>query len=312
MIKPAQNFGAFYIVKELGAGTFGRVWHGLRIADGIPVAIKLLEERSDDSTRRFIREARLLSQQLDNPYVVDILGADLEHEPPYLVMEYCDGGSLRSWVENLRPWRDVAAALLHAAQGLAAIHKAQGFHRDIKPDNLLISRNEQRKIVIKIADFGLAQAPSDDSVMTNYGRGTPAYIAPEVHRTGTFSHPADVFALGVTGIELLTGQRDQESLNAIQCPDAMKTLLVEMTGYNPNKRPSIADVVQRLAAFLQEQRQRSHRPATPGANGSSTGQSKGQSGDLAGLLLTGGLVVGGLALLARMLDGNDDEDDDDY
>lgn len=298
---PTEISHQFYPIKELGSGSFGRVFHAFDMKTGQSVAIKLLEETSPESIQRFIREARILFQQIENPYIVNFLDANLNRIPPYIVMEYCDGGSLRKWVENRRPWRDVAAALLHASQGLVAIHDTRGFHRDIKPDNLLLSQGRSGALVVKVGDFGLAQVPSENSIMTDYGRGTHAYLAPEVFRIGKFSRKADIYALGLTGIELLVGKREPEQLQSVDCPVALKELLSSMVESNPSNRPEIIPVVQRLAALLK-----------PSGRSSADQSRQNSSGDLASLLITGGLLFGGLALLAGALGRDDDDDFDVY
>jgi serine/threonine-protein kinase len=98
---------------------------------------------------------------------------------PYMVLEYCDGPKLRSWVGRTS-WQTAAMVLLHAASGLVGIHGTGGFHRDIKPENLLLARAPSGGgYLVKVSDFGLARRPKTARPpMTRTPGGTEGYIAP--------------------------------------------------------------------------------------------------------------------------------------
>jgi serine/threonine protein kinase len=113
-------------IKKLGQGAFGDVWLAKR--DQKLVAVKYLRLPEHDHLARLTREVRILWEQLDNRYVVDLIDHDLGASPPYFVMEYCAGGSLRQWVQQRRPSEHVIAVLSHAAYGLVGIHQRGGFH----------------------------------------------------------------------------------------------------------------------------------------------------------------------------------------
>src|SRR5262249_12934013 len=163
------------------------------------VAVKALARGSASDLERFTRELRMLRTQITNRHVVDVLDWDLGHDPPYLVMEFCEGGPLRAWVGKKPPWRSVAVALAHAINGLHGLHRADGFHRDIKPDNLLMGKDSATgEMVVKVADFGLARAPvTATGPMTRSAMGTPGYIAPEVLAGAPYAASADIYSLGV-------------------------------------------------------------------------------------------------------------------
>lgn len=101
-------------IKELGEGGFGRVYLAQDPVHKIPVAVKILKGRTTEERERFRREVRLLKEHVDNRYVVDVIDYDLDHDPPYVVLEYCEYGSLRSWIGKGRPWEDIAIALVHS------------------------------------------------------------------------------------------------------------------------------------------------------------------------------------------------------
>lgn len=245
----------FEFIRQLSAGGFGAVYLAQRGTDGKHVAIKLLHLPNDENVRRFYREAKLLHEQIGNPHVVQLLGSDFQRSPPYIVMEYCSGGSLRNWVGKSFDWLEVVLALSHAASGLAKIHQAGGFHRDIKPDNLLLTQNEEGSRVVKVGDFGLARVPhTTTGVMTRNAAGTDGYIAPELSRGFQYDKPCDVYSLGVTGIELLTGSRGPSLLfKRTDIPSQLRDILLAMIRPQASLRPSVTVCQQVLAALGQEE-----------------------------------------------------------
>jgi serine/threonine protein kinase len=237
-------------IRELGRGTFGRVYLAEDTDLGRTFAVKELINPDADVVR-FEREIRVLLDQLDNRYVVDIYRWDLRADRPYLVMEYCEFGSLRGRVGNTG-WEETAAILSQAAEGVLGIHIAGGFHRDLKPDNLLVARGEDGNPIVKVADFGLARRPmTAQPPMTQTPGGTPGYMAPELALAGArFTPQADIFSLGVVGIELLTGRLDVASLNALQIPTDLANLLRRMVSPFPAIRPAAADLILALDRIL--------------------------------------------------------------
>lgn len=133
----------YRLVKLLGRGSFGEVWLAETEADGSRVAIKFLHDITAGALNRFRREVRLLTEHIDNRFVVDIKAHDLNAASPYFVMEFCEGGSLRQFVGKPWAWQAAARVLSCAVQGLTGLHRVVGYHRDIKPDNLLLRCNSK-------------------------------------------------------------------------------------------------------------------------------------------------------------------------
>jgi serine/threonine protein kinase len=280
-------------IKKLGQGAFGEVWLANR--DQRLVAVKYLRVPEQDHLARLAREVRILWEQLDNRYVVDLIDHNLGASPPYFVMEYCAGGSLREWVQQRRSSEHIVAVLSHAAQGLAGIHQRGGFHRDIKPENLLLTKLPDEKVQVKVADFGLARLPASGSSITRSPAGTPGYMAPEVALEHPYHSSADIFSLGVVGIELLTGSRDISSLKQALAPEGLKELLRRMVSASPSMRPSIEQVALELER-LWSARVPTDQPIQQ-AFARSTG-----GGKTGGGLGLGGLLLAGLGILALASD----------
>lgn len=243
----------YLLIEKLGEGSFGEVFRALDQSSMRTVAIKLLHRQDYDSRYRFYREAVVLHDQLGNEYVVTLLEhSGLDADDPYLVLEFCALGSLRSWVGAGRGWRDVATALLHAAKGLTGLHEAGGFHRDIKPENMLVARASSLPgWRVKLADFGLAGLPNAATgKMTFNACGTPGYIAPELLGGAEFHPAADLYSLGITGVELLVGRTDVAALQTCGAPPPLIALVRSMVSGRAEVRPTARGVAESLEALL--------------------------------------------------------------
>lgn len=286
--------GRYIPIQQLGSGGYGSVFLVHDSHTNRRVALKFLIDGSPDAVARFRREARMLERAVNNRYVVELLGSNLEHTPPYLVMEYCEYGSLRSWVGAQRPWRDVAAALTHALNGLHGIHAAGGFHRDLKPDNLLVTRHPEQPNapLIKVGDLGLARTADTEALpMTRHAAGTEGYIAPEVRAGAPFHASADIYSLGVIAAELLTGERSARKLGQQKLPEQMRAMVRSMLSDNPAARPSAQQLAQTLTRLLQDP----HAVA----------EIEEESSGLGDLLLKGLLAGGALLALAALAGGDE-------
>ena len=199
-----------YLVGELLArGGMGAVYHGERVSDGLPVVVKFLAQhlaQNEGLRQRFRREGEVLQRLPVHPNVVGVLALCPEDHPePYLVMEFVDGLSLeRVLIERWSlPWQEAVKIAVQVAEGLSAAHAHGIFHRDVKPANVLVTRDD----VVKLVDFGLAK----DTFATTLTRpgtrlGTPYYMAPEQWGNNDMDARCDVFALGATLYHLLVGE----------------------------------------------------------------------------------------------------------
>jgi eukaryotic-like serine/threonine-protein kinase len=203
-----RELGRYRVGARVGSGGMAVVYRGRDERLGRPVAIKVLADNlaADDGFReRFVREARLAAG-LSHPNIVHVYdtGEDADGRP-YIVMEYIDGESLAATVQRedrLSPQR-VAEIALDCCAGLEYAHAAGLVHRDVKPHNLLVDRRG----TVRIADFGVARS-LDSATITRTGSvlGTTAYQAPEQARGEQVTTAADIYGLGATLYQLLTGQ----------------------------------------------------------------------------------------------------------
>jgi serine/threonine protein kinase len=208
---PLGRIGHYAVISAIAEGNQGVLFRAVDELLNRTVAIKLVHQRlmqSSLSSERFRREARLLAA-VQSEYVVRVFQSGQQDGfPPYLVMEFVEGESLRSRLDRERPlpFRESAAIIRDTAKGLVAAHQAGLVHRDVKPSNILL---DQRTGHARLTDFGLAVEETDAVQMTQDGviLGTPAYMSPEqVHRSGANDSRSDLYSLGVVLYELLTGE----------------------------------------------------------------------------------------------------------
>ena len=198
--------GQYRIERFLAEGGMGAVFLGTDSVLRRRVAIKFLASalvRDVATVRRFLREARAMAS-LDHPNIITIHGFGEHGGHPFIVMKYVEGRTLSEVVgeRGRLPLAEVARIGAQLCDGLAAIH-ARGFvHRDIKPHNVMLEADGRCVIL----DFGILRELGADT-STAFAVGTPAYIAPEQAKTPAAADGrSDLYALGVTLFELLTGQ----------------------------------------------------------------------------------------------------------
>jgi serine/threonine protein kinase len=207
--KKVTQVGDFRIEKKLGQGGMGTVFLATQVSLDRKVALKTLSPefaKKEDFVKRFLREARSMAR-LQHPNVVQVYAADSASGVNYAAIEFIDGRSMQGWMNELKQLSvgDALHVTLVCADALKHAHDENMIHRDIKPDNILVTS----KGVVKVADFGLAKAVDEDVSMTQSGTGlgTPLYMAPEQARNAKHvDKRSDIYALGSTLYYFLTGK----------------------------------------------------------------------------------------------------------
>jgi eukaryotic-like serine/threonine-protein kinase len=263
--------GRYQIERLLGGGGMATVWCGRDLRLDRPVAIKEVSGeglRQPMALERFDREARAVSR-LQHPNVVSVYDFGTQNGAPYLVMELVEGPTVAGLlVEGPLPVADVLAMAGQVCDGLAAAHAAAIIHRDIKPDNLILTPSG----VVKICDFGLARLldPSGKGNLTGpaTAMGSPRYMAPEQISGGPVDPRTDLYALGCTMYAMLAGDPPFTAggpLNIVhqhitappeplrlrrpEVPPAVEALVAELLAKKPDERPPDAAAVRaRIAA----------------------------------------------------------------
>jgi tetratricopeptide (TPR) repeat protein len=244
---------SYRIERELGGGGMSRVFLAEETGLERQVVVKVLppEMAAGVNAERFRREI-LLAAKLQHPHVVPLLTAGASGDLLYYVMPFIKGESLRAKLarEGELPVGDAARILRDVADALAYAHREGVVHRDIKPDNVLLSDNHA-----VVTDFGVAKAVASstgESSLTSLGvaLGTPAYMSPEQAVADPHvDHRADIYALGALAYEMLTGRppftgaTPQAVLSAhvTQIPDPV-------TQHRGTVPPALAEIVMRCLA----------------------------------------------------------------
>ncbi len=269
-----QRLGDFDIGGIIGEGGMGLVYRARQLSLNRRVALKVLAENlaSDDGlVRRFFSEAHAASV-IQSPHVVQVIFAGEIMKTVFYAMEFVEGCDLyavvreaRANAKNLDPlW--VAQALAQAARGLQAAGEQDIVHRDIKPQNLLLSGEG----VVKIADFGIAKCLGENS-LTLAGQiiGTPMYFSPEQGRGQPVDHRSDLYSLGVVLYEMLTGIKpfvggdantliyqhnyvEPKLLRALNpaIPEALEAVCMRLLQKDPERRFQHAEEVAHLLSSI--------------------------------------------------------------
>lgn len=207
--KKITQLGDFKLVKKLGQGGMGEVFLAQQISLDRPVALKVMAKQFSSQeafVKRFKREAQSMAK-LDHPHIVRGYAVGEDQGLLFLAMELVKGKSLQDWMNELGklPVGDALHVALIVADALKHAHEINLIHRDIKPDNILVTE----KGIVKVSDMGLAKATDEDMSMTQSGTGlgTPYYMPPEQARNAKYvDHRCDIYALGGTLYYFLTGK----------------------------------------------------------------------------------------------------------
>lgn len=204
--REGQQLGNYQLIHLLGRGGFAEVYLGKHIYIETQAAVKVLSAQLvGDNLKRFIREAKIVAS-LEHPHIVRVLdfGIEGDEEIPFLVMSYAPHGTMRQCYpkESIMPLDEVLSYVQHIAPALQYAHDCKVIHRDVKPENMLLSNQEE----ILLSDFGIAMITATSiSNQAKTTAGTAAYMAPE-QISGKPCRASDQYALAVVVYEWLCGQ----------------------------------------------------------------------------------------------------------
>lgn len=205
-----QQLGKFEVLDSLGTGGFAAVYLARDTWINKRVALKIPHYQNYD-LEHLLKEPRLLAR-LNHPNIVGVMSAEKEGDLFFIVMEYVEGESMETMLdrEKTLPHKLACQYILQISEALEYAHSQQVLHRDLRPANILVSRNG----VLKVGDFGVAalleKIPYAKTVI-----GTPPYMSPE-HFKGKAVYASDVYSVGIIFYEMLTATLPYYDINPVK------------------------------------------------------------------------------------------------
>jgi serine/threonine-protein kinase len=254
-----MQLGPYRLLSRIGQGGMGEVWKAEDTNLLRTVAVKLLREEMANDTEwkaRFLREARTAAR-LSHPNIATIYAIDEVDQRMYIAMELVEGDSLKTLIAaRTMTMPDVVRIIKRCADALTEAHVHGVIHRDVKPENIVVTKRG-----VKMLDFGIAKLidapPEDAGKLTSDGTviGTPDYMSPEQALGKPIDHRSDIFSLGVVLYEALTGRHPFAS------PSVTETLVrivtkeaPDITKFVPDAPPQLIEVVQQAMKKKPEER----------------------------------------------------------
>lgn len=254
-----HTIAGYRILKTLGEGNTGIVFlveKETEDGETIHYALKILrsavvpEQDPGALARRFLQEAEIIAG-VNHANIIRVFefGRSENSNIPYMIMEPIDGQSLRHFVGDKASltYAEKASIVRQLADALSAIHAQHVYHRDIKPDNILVTQ----ELIPKITDFGIAKRPLSELTGPLEILGTPAYMAPEAFVSSATDHRADIFSLGTLFYELLLGTRPFEAGNI---PQLARKITDELPREPRKLAPDLPPLLQQILAHMLKKR----------------------------------------------------------
>ena len=196
----------YEIIEKIGSGGMADVYRAMDHKLNRYVAIKVLkrEFREDKQfVAKFKQEARAVAG-LSHPNIVNVYDVGNEGTVQFIVLELVEGITLKKYIEKKGhlPYKEAVSIAIQVANGIEAAHEHHIVHRDIKPQNIIISREGK----VKVTDFGIAKAATSTATVSTSAMGSVHYMSPEQARGGYSDERSDIYSFGITLFEMLTGQ----------------------------------------------------------------------------------------------------------
>lgn len=281
-----KTLRGFELSTVIGKGSYGEVWLARHTKDQKQYVLKKINLKSaSEKERRAAEQEALLLSKLKHPNIVtykDSFQAGERHL--YIAMQYCEGGDLYTWLKELKgkvlEERQIVEWFIQIAMALQYLHERDILHRDLKTQNIFLTKNK----IIKVGDLGIARVLENSSDMATTLIGTPYYMSPELFSSQPYNQKSDVWALGCCVYEMTTlrhafNARDMNSLAfkilSGKLPpmprlytNELVSLIQSMLHQEPSRRPSVNKLLRSpyvkkcIVRFLEETRQ-NRRPLPP-------------------------------------------------
>ena len=256
-VDPEQEFD---LIELVGQGNYGRVYKALHKKTGKIYSAKIAYIEKTNEVENFKKEINILSQ-CDNQYIVHYYGSYIKDHKIWIILEFCDGGSLYELIKilpkNLNE-EQIASLTFMILKGLTFLHENKKIHRDIKAENILLTREG----IAKLGDFGVST-----QLMHSFSKkitkiGTPFYMSPEVILQNKYDYKCDIWSLGISTIEMAEGEPPFAKVKGywvlkkiiMHPPNGLKNkekwskefnnFVENCLIYDPEKRPSAKELLQ--------------------------------------------------------------------
>lgn len=251
--------GDYRLTEEIGSGSFGTVYKGRHVTTGDLAAVKTISRTGLSSKLEVLLGTEVEAmRKISSPHVVKLLNTFMSERSYYIVMEYCAGENLETFLANqtdvtegnIRRWaREIVA-------GMLAMQSLNILHRDLKLANLMLTSNNTENAHVKICDFGLARVLGEDMLATTMV-GTPLCSAPELLAGSPYDNKVDIWSLGVLLYEMIERKKPfpaksfQELIKMQRFPPSFgpetdpkaKALILDLLSCIPSQRPSLSEVL---------------------------------------------------------------------
>ncbi|KAG8374350.1 hypothetical protein BUALT_Bualt11G0122700 [Buddleja alternifolia] len=241
--------GDYMVGKQIGAGSFSTVWHARHRVHGTEFAIKeIVTARLNSKLQESLKSEIFILRRIDHPNIIRL--HDMIEEPGkiYIVLEYCKGGDLSMYIQQRQgkiPETTAKHFMLQLAEGLKVLRENNLIHRDLKPQNLLLSTNND-KSVLKIADFGFARSLQPRGLAETLC-GSPLYMAPEIMQLQKYDAKADLWSVGAILFQLVTGKTPFTGSNQIQLlQNIIKSTELQFPPEAKDLNPHCVDLCRKL------------------------------------------------------------------
>ena len=255
-VDPEQEFD---LIELVGQGNYGRVYKALHKKTGKIYSAKIAYIEKTNEVENFKKEINILSQ-CDNQYIVHYYGSYIKDHKIWIILEFCDGGSLYELIKILKSLNEeqIASLVYMILKGLSFLHENKKIHRDVKAENILLTREG----IAKLGDFGVST-----QLMHSFSKkitkiGTPFYMSPEVILQNKYDYKCDIWSLGISTIEMAEGEPPFAKVKGywvlkkiiMHPPNGLKNkekwskefnnFVENCLIYDPEKRPSAKELLQ--------------------------------------------------------------------
>ncbi|TYG44719.1 hypothetical protein ES288_D11G117900v1 [Gossypium darwinii] len=208
--------GDYILGPRIGSGSFAVVWRSRHRQHGLEVAVKEIDKKllSSKVSESLLKEISILST-INHPNIIQLFEAIETEDRIFLVLEYCDGGDLAAYIQRYgKVSEEVARHLMRQlAAGLQVLQEKHLIHRDLKPQNLLLTKGSTPQL--KIGDFGFARSLTPENLADTLC-GSPLYMAPEIIQNKKYDAKADLWSVGAILFQLVTGKPPFDGNNQLQ------------------------------------------------------------------------------------------------